>query len=802
MRRRCGASPRLGTADDSGPPRSCRHPARTVLPCSRGRSGFPRTSRASCRRPACVRPSSVSCPVHARCRRAHGTAGSVPGAAACPPGAMSARTAAGAWPVTSAAAPGWPRGFAARSARRGIPATWCAWWPRAPRRAISWRRAGAAAAISRAWTAGSAGMRERPSSRTGPRRISTSTPRGRGTGGPRPRSCTCCRPKAIPRHERGRLRRGPDRVYPGGRRGAFRAYLAPGRSRSGGARADAGGLGLPYRGRGAPGRRAGAPARLDSRRGRLRGDLGRRPPRSCGRAALWHHGLRRLRAPRGPRPRPGSAHRIERPGSRAAGLERMDPRPRRPRARGIGGARPQLRQRAHVRAPGAPAQRQAARRLLLSNALPAGPGPPDPRDPDRGFSLPDRGPEPGRHQGGARRGSGPRARSSLALLHRDVARLRGDAIRTYRRPLGWAAGCLLRHRGLLRASGHPGGGRALPGTARLVMERLFVAGLSHHTAPIAVREQLALEDDNLREILSDLAARGTCAEIMILSTCNRVEVYGVADVPGEARSVAFRQMGAQRGIGLPSLEPLLYTRSGAEAVQHAFRVASSLDSMVLGEPQILGQVKDAFALAQACRTVGPVLHSLMSQAFAVAKRVRSDTEVGRHAVSVSFAAVELARRIFDGLDGRSVLLVGAGEMGELAARHFQDHGTLPVYVANRTAGRAQALARELAGTAVPFEDLFSVMAQVDIVITSTAAPEPIITSSDVAGALHGRRGRPLFFIDIAVPRNVEPAVNDISNVFVYDVDALRSVVDANLRERKREAQRAESLVEREVAKFS
>jgi len=335
-----------------------------------------------------------------------------------------------------------------------------------------------------------------------------------------------------------------------------------------------------------------------------------------------------------------------------------------------------------------------------------------------------------------------------------------------------------------------------------VIERLFVAGLSHRTAPIAVREQLVVDEDKLREILADLTGRGTCAEVMIVSTCNRVEVYGVAEAPGEARGAAFRQMGAHRGLGLPALEPLLYSLDGAEAVQHAFRVASSLDSMVLGEPQILGQVKDAFALAQSCRTVGPVLHSLMSQAFAVAKRVRSDTEVGRHAVSVSFAAVELARKIFDGLDGRSVLLVGAGEMGELAARHFQDHGTLPVYVANRTAGRAQALARELAGTAVPFEDLFSVMGQVDIVITSTAAGEAIITAGDVAPVLPGRRGRPLFFIDISVPRNVDPSVNDLDNVFVYDVDDLRSVVEANLRERKRQAQQAESLVEREVAKFA
>ena len=335
-----------------------------------------------------------------------------------------------------------------------------------------------------------------------------------------------------------------------------------------------------------------------------------------------------------------------------------------------------------------------------------------------------------------------------------------------------------------------------------MIERLFVAGLSHRTAPIAVREQLVVDEDKLREILADLTGRGTCAEVMILSTCNRVEVYGVAEVAGEARGAAFRQMGAHRGIGLSTLEPLLYSMDGAEAVHHAFRVASSLDSMVLGEPQILGQVKDAFALAQSCRTVGPVLHSLMSQAFAVAKRVRSDTEVGRHAVSVSFAAVELARKIFDGLDGRSVLLVGAGEMGELAARYFQDQGTLPVFVANRTAGRAQALARDLAGTAVPFEELVSVMGQVDIVITSTAAREIIVTAAEVARVLPGRRGRPLFFIDISVPRNVDPAVNELENVFVYDVDDLRSVVEANLRERKRQAQQAESLVEREVAKFA
>ncbi len=334
-----------------------------------------------------------------------------------------------------------------------------------------------------------------------------------------------------------------------------------------------------------------------------------------------------------------------------------------------------------------------------------------------------------------------------------------------------------------------------------MIDTLFVAGLSHRTAPLDVREQLALEADKLREVLADLAGSGVCSELMVLSTCNRVEVYGVADVAGEARDAAFRRMGAQKGMDLRVLEPLLYTTTGADAVRHAFRVAASLDSMVLGEPQILGQVKDAFVLAQTCRTLGPTLHALMSQAFAVAKRVRTDTEIGRYAVSVSFAAVELARKIFGSLRGKAVLLIGAGEMGELAARHLQDQGTLPIYVANRTWGRAQELARDLAGTAVRYEDVTSVMAEVDIVITSTAAQEPIVRATEVDAVMRARHARPLFFVDIAVPRNVEAAVNDLDNVYCYDVDDLRLVVESNMRERQREAQRGEQLVEREVARF-
>jgi glutamyl-tRNA reductase len=330
---------------------------------------------------------------------------------------------------------------------------------------------------------------------------------------------------------------------------------------------------------------------------------------------------------------------------------------------------------------------------------------------------------------------------------------------------------------------------------------LFVAGLSHRNAPVELREQLAVDDDKLRELLRDVAATGVVREALILSTCNRVEVYAIADVPGEARTATFRQLCRHRGVEPASVETVLYTHADGEAVRHAFRVASSLDSMMIGEPQILGQVKNAFALAQSCETVGPALHTLFTQAFTVAKKVRTETEIARHAVSVSFAAVELAKKIFAGLDGKAVLLIGAGKMSELAARHLIEQGAFPLYVANRTWARAQELARALAGTAVPFDELATALATVDIVITSTGAPEPVIRRGFVQPLVHSRRGRPLFFIDIAVPRDVEDSVNTLDGVYCYDIDDLKQVVDANIRERLREAHRAEALVEREVAKF-
>lgn len=328
-----------------------------------------------------------------------------------------------------------------------------------------------------------------------------------------------------------------------------------------------------------------------------------------------------------------------------------------------------------------------------------------------------------------------------------------------------------------------------------------MAGLSHRNAPVDVREQVALEEDKLREVLRDMQGTGIAEELVLLSTCNRVEVYGVAPAPGEVRAAVFRRLCRQRGADAHAVEGMLYTHEDGEAVRHAFRVAASLDSMMIGEPQILGQVKDAFALAQSCETVGPTLHTLFTTAFGVAKKVRTETDIARHAVSVSFAAVELAKKIFEGLSGRAVLLVGAGKMGELAARHLVEQGAFPIYVTNRTWARAQDMARALSGTAVPFDELPTALGSVDIVITSTGAREAVVTRDMVQQAMHGRRARPLFFVDIAVPRDVEASVNTLDNVYVYDIDDLRSVVDANLRERLREAQRAEGLVEREVGKF-
>jgi glutamyl-tRNA reductase len=331
---------------------------------------------------------------------------------------------------------------------------------------------------------------------------------------------------------------------------------------------------------------------------------------------------------------------------------------------------------------------------------------------------------------------------------------------------------------------------------------LFVAGMSHATAPVHVREQLAFEDEKVREILADLWARELYSEVMILSTCNRVEVYGVAEAPGEARQVAFGRLGAQRGLALRDLEPLLYTKTEDEAVHHAFRVASSLDSMVVGEPQILGQVKEAYAVARGLGAIHSALEALLSRAFAVAKRVRTETAIGSSTVSIASVAVELAEKIFGSLENKTVFLVGAGKMAELAARHLMARGAGKIMISNRTHERAVELAESFDGQAIPFDRLHQFADHADIVLTSTGASEPIFRKEHGEALLRVRKNRPVFFIDIAVPRNVAPEVNKLDGLFVYDVDDLQSIASKNTAERRREAERAEKIIELEVDRFA
>jgi glutamyl-tRNA reductase len=325
--------------------------------------------------------------------------------------------------------------------------------------------------------------------------------------------------------------------------------------------------------------------------------------------------------------------------------------------------------------------------------------------------------------------------------------------------------------------------------------KLLITGVSHKTAPVEVRESLAFREEALPAALADLTARDGVEEAVILSTCNRVEIAITAEdgCDPEAAVDAFLA-----GRNAAAIHPHLYRHRDREAIHHLFRVAASLDSMVLGEPQILGQLKAACAAAKRCGAVSGPLEALLSRAFRVAKRVRSETGIGQMAVSVSYAAVELARKIFGSLEHRSILIVGAGKMSELAARHLRRSGASEVYVANRTYERALEMARLFQGTAVEYTALAATLPKADIVIASSSAPHYILLKADMQRAIAARRNRPMFLIDIAVPRNIEPSVNEIDNVFLYDIDDLQDVVNANLRERLKEAGRAESIVAEEV----
>jgi glutamyl-tRNA reductase len=327
---------------------------------------------------------------------------------------------------------------------------------------------------------------------------------------------------------------------------------------------------------------------------------------------------------------------------------------------------------------------------------------------------------------------------------------------------------------------------------------LALIGINHKTAPIELRERIAISRDELPETTRALAATPGVAECMIVSTCNRVEI--VASVEGDGAdltSFLHRHFGLDPAL----LAPHIYQHRDHEAVRHLFRVAASLDSMVVGEPQILGPVKEAFAVARASGTVGGHLEHLLQSAFAAAKRVRSETAIGSNSVSVASVAVELARKIFGSLQGRTVFLVGAGKMSELAARHLVQQGAGAILVTNRTMERARQLAEPFEGRVIPFEQLYEVASEADIVISSTGAPHPIFRREHGQAFMHKRRNRPMFFIDIAVPRDVDPAVNDLDGIFVYDIDDLQQVAAAHMAERGRQAGDAEAMIAAEVARF-
>lgn len=337
---------------------------------------------------------------------------------------------------------------------------------------------------------------------------------------------------------------------------------------------------------------------------------------------------------------------------------------------------------------------------------------------------------------------------------------------------------------------------------------MTVIGLSHHTAPVEVRERLAFAEAELPETLRRAATLAS-GEALLLSTCNRVELYLAGEAPLDVlRSRVAAFLAHERPFPAATdapLEPHLYAHQGEAALRHLFRVAASLDSAVVGEPQILGQVKSAFEAAQQASTVGALLGQVLPRALSAAKRVRTETRIARSSSSVASAAVELARRIFGGLDGREVLVVGAGKMGELAARHLYAAGCARLLVVNRTRERAEELAGRMRGvggaaSAHGLDELQALLTRADVVLCSTGAAQPVLSREVVQRAMKARKGRWLCLLDIAVPRDVEPTVGELPNVYLYDVDALTRIATDHLEERRREAERAEIILDEEVAR--
>ncbi|HVO84817.1 MAG TPA: glutamyl-tRNA reductase [Syntrophobacteria bacterium] len=333
------------------------------------------------------------------------------------------------------------------------------------------------------------------------------------------------------------------------------------------------------------------------------------------------------------------------------------------------------------------------------------------------------------------------------------------------------------------------------------MDRIVLIGLNHKTAPIGIREKFAAVCVDGMAQLQELAQFQPLKEVFQVSTCNRMEVLFTTLNLDHGMGVVVGFLGEIYGQTGAALKPYLYTYIDQEAVKHLFRVTCSLDSMVVGEPQILGQIKQAYRQAVEAGTSGVILNRLLHKAFSVAKQVRTETRIGRSAVSISYAAVELAKKIFNELTGKVVLLIGAGEMAELAAEHLLNNSVDRIIVANRTLERAVALAKRFRGTSVPLEEVADELSRADIIISSTGSPDPILTADEVKRRMRSRRNRPLFFIDIAVPRDIDPEVNRIENVYLYNIDDLQGIVDLNRADRLREAGRAEHIITAEALKF-
>jgi glutamyl-tRNA reductase len=330
---------------------------------------------------------------------------------------------------------------------------------------------------------------------------------------------------------------------------------------------------------------------------------------------------------------------------------------------------------------------------------------------------------------------------------------------------------------------------------------LILAGINHRTAPVEVRERMNVRESRLATALSDLVSRDGILEGLILSTCNRAEVIANADPMRDPEPVIRSFVAEYHRCDLAAYERHFYWLRNQAVVKHLFRVASSLDSMIVGEPQILGQVKQAFAIAREAGALKGELYQVANHALAVGRRVRRETAVGNATLSVSYAAVELAKRIFGTLEGKTVFILGAGKMSELAARHLAASGAKSILVSNRTYERAVELAGIFNGKAIRFDQIFHHLARTDIVISSTGSPHLLIHKKQVESLLAARKNRPIFFVDIAVPRDIDPAVNELDNAFVYDIDDLQQVVNSNKQQRDREAAWAEEIVEQETHKM-